>query len=190
MFRGIAVGALLFLTQQAGAAEPVDDRFTPGYRYYQTWIEDSRHTGGIGVDVGWAAIHPRGFEVDLGTGLRAVSRHNDALVLPAWTANIALTTPKATAPYLELGFDLGEAVARNLLDWGVEDRQIRERIQPDSWGAAGIRVSLDPYWALKVYYKQHFIDGALDHAGRQEVWGVALVRRMPRKRLPWWQLPL
>lgn len=190
MLRALVVAATIFLSTPANAAEVAHDPFLPGYRFHQVWLEDSRKVGAAGIDVGWAAIHSRGFEVDVGTGLRILSRHPDAYVLPAWTVSMALTVPKATAPYLEFGFDLGEALTRNLLDWAVENPSVREHVQPDTWVAAGIHTTLNQLWTLKGFYKQHFIEGHDYRDLQREVWGIAVVRRIPRKQLLWWQIPL
>ena len=186
----IAVGIGICRLHSANAADASHDPFLPGYRYSQIWFEDSRKVQVTGIDVGWAAIHSRGFEVDAGTGLRVLSRHGDAYVLPGWTAHMALTVPKTTAPYLEFGFDLGEALARNLLDWAVEDLTVRDHVKPDRWFAFGVRATVHTDWALKLYYKQHFIEGDDYRDLRREVWGVAVVRRFPRVRWLWWQIPL
>lgn len=191
MLWAIVVGGVMIIpAKPTNAAEPVHNPFFPGYRFYQVWLEDSRPIAVAGVDVYWAAIHPRGFEVDLGTGLRAITRHSDAYVAPAWTASVALTVPHTTAPYLELGFDLGEALARNLLDWGVEDPKLRGYIEPDTWLAVGMRATVNPNWAFKLYYKKHSIEGRTENDVEREVWGIAIVRRIPRKPLAWWQVPL
>lgn len=190
MSRAIAVVIGACLLTPARAADPIHHPFRPGYRYTQTWLEDSHKAGAAGVDVGWAAIHPRGFELDVSTGLRALSRHSDAYVLPAWTASMALTLPQNTAPYLEFGFDLGEALARNLLEWAVDNPKTHEQIRPDTWFAAGVRTTIHSDWALKMYYKQHFIEGSTYRDLQREVWGVAIVHRIPRKQLLWWQIPL
>ena len=179
----------------AAAAEPEnvdphDPEFEPGYRFVQAYSEDGFDLSGKGIDLGWAAINRRGFELDLGTGLRVMKRYFDGQLFGGWSAYMAITAPWPVAPYAELGFDAGEVLGEIILDRAVKNSQGRNWIDPDAFIGLGLRISLTRRVQLKAYYKLHYVESERFQAVGSGVTGFALVLRFPRQHLEWWQIPL
>jgi len=170
--------------------DPHDPDFEPGYRFVQAYSEDGFELGSKGVELGWAAINRRGFELDVGTGLRIMRRYFDDQRFGGWTATMAITAPWPVAPYVELGFDAGEALGEIIIDRAVINSAGRSWIDVDSFVGVGLRISLTRRVQLKAYYKLHNVESERFRVLSSGVSGVALVLRFPRRHLEWWQLPL
>jgi hypothetical protein len=187
------LGATLHLSVVAAASDdnPVetDPAFLPGHRFSQWAAEDNRRIGAISASVGWAAIHPRGYELDLGTGLQIMTRHKDERLFGDWVAFVAVTAPLRVAPFVELGFDLDEALAEPLIDLIFEDKPDSPWVKPDRYFSAGLKIGLSRLWTVRLYYKKHDIDSDDFRETASEVFGFALIRRYERVRLEWWQYP-
>ena len=189
----LGVWTTLACTPVAAESENVDSRksaFEPGYRFVQTSAEYGGDLTSRGIDLGWAAINRRGFELDLGTGLRVMKHHIDGEKFGGWTAFMAITAPWPVAPYVEVGFDAGEILGEIILDRAVKNSAGRNWIDPDSFIGAGLKISLTQRIQLKAYYKLHYVESERYHTVGSRVSGLALVLRFPRRHLEWWQIPL
>lgn len=170
--------------------DPHDPDFEPGYRFVQAYSEDGVDLNSKGIDLGWAAINRRGFELDLGTGFRVIKRYLDGHLFGGWTAYMAITAPWPVAPYAELGFDAGEVLGETIVDRAVKNTKGRNWIDPDAFIGVGLRISLTRRVQLKTYYKRHYVESGHSQTTDSDVYGVALVLRFPRQHLEWWQIPL
>ncbi len=170
--------------------DPHDPAFKPGYRFVQAWSEDGLDLNNRGIDLGWAAINRRGFELDLSTGLRVMKRYFDNQKFGGWTAALAITAPWPVAPYAEFGFDAGEALGEIIIDRAVKNPEGKNWIDPDTFVGVGLRISLTRRVQLKAYYKLHYVESEHYRALGSGVVGFALVLRYPRQHLEWWQIPL
>lgn len=182
-------GLLATASSAAAGFNPRAAEFLPGHAFTQWSLEDNRDIGATNIEVGWSAIHSKGFQIDLSTGLHALARHSDGYVIGAWAATVALTVPQPSAPYIELGFDLGAALGETLIDVVLEEDPERTWIEPGSWMALGMKLAVSRQWSFKLYYKQHFIEVENQREIGQKVVGFAWVHRFPRVRLEWWQYP-
>ncbi len=170
--------------------DPHDPAFEPGYRFVQAYSDDGLDLNSKGIDLGWAAINRRGFELDLGTGLRMVKRYYDGQLFGSWTATLAITAPWPVAPYAELGFDAGEVLGEMIIDRAVKNSKGRNWIDPDTFVDVGLRISLTRRVQLKAYYKLHYVETDNYQVLGSGAVGFALVLRFPREHLQWWQIPL
>lgn len=170
--------------------DPHDPDFEPGYRFAQAYSEDGFDLSSKGIELGWAAINRRGFELDLGTGLRVMKRYYDGQLFGSWTATLAITAPWPVAPYAELGFDAGEVLGEIIIDRAVKNSKGRNWIDPDAYIGTGLRITLTRRVQLKAYYKLHYVESEHYQTLGSGVAGVALVVRFPRHHLAWWQIPL
>jgi hypothetical protein len=187
----LCLSALLHasLTTADENARETDPAFLPGHRFAQWAAEDNRRIGAVSASVGWAALHRRGFELDLGTGVQLMTRYEDDRLFGDWIASVALTAPLRVAPFVEIGFDLDEALAETLTDMIVEDKPGAPWVRIDRYVGAGLKIGLNRLWTLKAYYKKHDIDSDNYRQMASEVFGFALIRRYERVRLEWWQYP-
>ncbi len=186
---------MLMRTVVSAASEPtqIDSQaadFTPGYRFTQVYFEDGAELTSKGIELGWAAVNRRGFELDLSTGLRMTKRDLDGWVSGGWTAAMAITAPWPVAPYAELGFDAGEVLGEIIIERAVKNSKGRNWIDPDAFIGTGLRMTLTHNLQMKAYYKLHYVESEHYHAVRSGTAGIALVWRFPRQHLQWWQIPL
>jgi len=190
----VCLWAALAWTQTAAEipenVDPHDPDFEPGYRFMQTYSEDGFDLSSKGIDLGWAAVNRRGFELDVGTGLRVMKRYFDGQRFGGWTAFMAITAPWPVAPYAELGFDAGEVLGEIIINRAVKNSKGRNWIDPDAFLGVGLRISLTRRVQLKAYYKLHYVESEHYQALGSGTAGFALVLRFPRQHLEWWQIPL
>ena len=185
-----ALTVTLAAASETKTISPYATEFEPGYRFVQAYFEDGPDLNSKGIDIGWAAINQRGFELDMGTGVRVMKRYLDGHLFGGWTASMAMTVPWPVAPYVELGFDAGEVLGEVIIDRAVKNSKGRNWIDPDAFIGAGVRFSLSRRVQLKTYYKRHYVESGHSQTTDSDVYGVALVFRFPRQHLEWWQIPL
>lgn len=186
------IGMPATLPSISRADDVLSDEIIPvpnGYRFLQWYYEDNRYLGSIGVDFGYAAYDMHGFDIFFGSGFRAIERHEDHHRFGAWTALLGITVPGRIAPYAEVGFNAGEAVAELLIDYARGDDPDRAYVKTDTYIAAGVSIELDARWSLKSYYKAQSIDGKNYRLLNSGMVGFSLVRRFDFKLKHWWEVP-
>ncbi len=182
------VGALL-PALCCSADEPLV--FDPGHRFVHTYVEDSQALGGIGIDLGWHADWNSDLAVLPSTGIRILQRHQTNRTVFGWTAQVRVAGRTPVAPFLEIGFDVGEVIGEMIIDQLRHDDEDRNWIDPDVFGSTGFSFNFSKQWSAAVYYKVHSIRGT-DEARLEdaEVLGLSLTRHFGRRMLEWWQRPL
>jgi hypothetical protein len=184
----IAIGGALLPSLCLGAEG--ETTYLPGHHFVRTYLEDSRNLGAVGIDLGWNAVWSEDLIVAPNTGLRLIQRHQTDQPIFGWTATLQLAGTTPVAPYLELGFDAGEALGELLIDRLRHDDEEENWIDPDTFAAAGFQIRISDGWIASVYYKVHYIEGADDERLRgAELLGLSVTRRFARRVLQWWQRP-
>lgn len=180
--------ALLLLSVRDAAADGAIT-YRPGHRFVRAYLEDNRELGAIGVDIGWNAYWSDDLIVAPSTGLRLIGRHQTNQPIFGWTAAIQLAGTTPVAPYLEIGFDAGEALGELVIDH-VGQNDAKNWIDPDTYAATGFQLKLSDEWVGTLYYKRHYVKGAEDRlSDGTEVLGFSITRRFARRVLEWWQRP-